>query len=119
MNLTIPGTLPGLNEIVAVSKLHPKAYSREKRHYTDMIATLAHGMERTWQRVSVQCHWYSQDKRRDPDNIAAGVKYILDGLVTAGVLQGDGWRYVASVSHQFDVDKKRPRVEVQLEEVED
>jgi len=55
-------------------------------------------------RVVIEFRWFERDRRRDPDNIAAGRKFILDGLVAAGVLKGDGWRYVQSWTDRFDVE---------------
>ena len=35
MTLTIPGRLPGLNEIIAAAKSHYAKYSNEKKAYTE------------------------------------------------------------------------------------
>ena len=58
--------------------------------------------------------WFEKDKRRDPDNISAGQKYIFDGLVNAGILANDGWSQVLGIEHGYFVDKKYPRVEVEI-----
>ena len=59
-----------------------------------------------------------QDKRTDPDNIAAGGrKVILDGLVEGGILPDDGWGDVEGFSDTFAVDKENPRVEVEIADV--
>jgi hypothetical protein len=50
----------------------------------------------------------------DPDNIAAGKKFLLDGLQAAGVISGDGWKQIASLEDRFVVDKENPGVEVLL-----
>lgn len=45
--------------------------------------------------------WTEPNRRRDPDNIqATGVKFVLDGLVRAGVLPDDGPRYVGRIIHE-------------------
>jgi hypothetical protein len=41
---------------------------------------------------------------------------LLDGLVNAGVLKGDGWRHIAALTHTWCVAKE-PGVWVTLEEV--
>ena len=46
------------------------------------------------------------DQRRDPDNIAAVKKLILDCLVDIGSIQRDGWKQIAGWSDRFQVDKK-------------
>ena len=43
---------------------------------------------------------------------------ILDALQEIGVLQGDGRKYIAQVIYSaVEVDKKNPRVEVEIREV--
>ena len=52
-------------------------------------------------------HWYCQDFRRDPDNIEHGQKYILDGLVRAGILPNDGMKNLGGGKvHCFFRDKR-------------
>jgi len=50
--------------------------------------------------------WFVKNKKEDPDNISFAQKFIFDGLVKAGVLANDGHKNVASISHQFIIDKK-------------
>jgi len=116
--LIIQGSLPTMNEIIAASKRHHMQYSNMKGIYTDLVA-----MEATRQklpvfdRVAVKITWYCKDRRQDPDNIASGEKFLLDGLVKAGKLENDGWKQINSLSHFFEVDKDNPRIEVELERV--
>ena len=114
--LIIPGTFPDLNEIIAAAKSHFGNYSSMKSDNTETVAWLAKGLPKV-KRAVIVCHWYCRDRRKDPDNISAGCKFILDGLVKAGVLANDGWRQVAGIEHWFEVDKKNPRVEIELKPV--
>ena len=112
--LTIPGELPDLNEIIAASKSHYGAYAKLKADHTNTIMLLTQRTKPVG-RVFITCHWHCPNRRSDPDNVAAGgLKMILDGLVKAGVLQGDGWRHIAGFEHLFFVDKHNPRVEIFL-----
>lgn len=62
--------------------------------------------------------WYVPNLKKDPDNIAAtGRKFILDGLVKAGVLKGDGMKYIKGFSDRFEVDRENIRVEVIISEI--
>ena len=115
--ITVLAELPGLNEIIALSKDHFGAYSKAKREYTRLVAWHSHAATRFEGRVKISCIWYCKDKRKDPDNIAAGLKFILDGLVLSGVIKNDGWKQVGGISHSFDIDKRNPRVEVVIEEM--
>lgn len=46
-------------------------------------------------------------KKRDPSNIcAAGIKFIEDGLVKAGVIPNDGWENVLGIRIHWHKDKK-------------
>ena len=56
--------------------------------------------------------------RRDVDNIAFAHKFILDGLVSAGVLEGDSRKYVIGLQDEFpEPDPDNPRVEITITEV--
>lgn len=63
-------------------------------------------------RVRIEFTWYEPNKRRDPDNVVFAKKFILDGLVRAGILENDGWRIVTEFSDKWIVSKSRPRVEL-------
>ena len=63
-------------------------------------------------RVHLSFVWFCRNRRKDPDNISsAGRKIILDGLVSAGILQNDGWKF----SDSFEVGRDQPREVVMME----
>ena len=67
--------------------------------------------------VSMHYRWVEKDRRRDKDNISSfGRKVIQDALVEMGALQNDGWNNIHSFSDEFTVDKKYPRIEIEIEE---
>lgn len=53
--------------------------------------------------VILQFFWYRDDKRTDPDNIEFSKKFILDGLVKAGVLRDDGWDEIKRTCNDFGI----------------
>ncbi|MCF6461473.1 RusA family crossover junction endodeoxyribonuclease [Clostridium sp. Cult3] len=114
--IVIPGELPTLNEIIDSSKLHYMNYRDMKKEYTEMVAWLAKG-KGPFEKIDLDITWICKDKRKDKDNIATGIKFILDGLVMAGTIENDGWKQVNSFRHNFKVDKHNPRVEVKIREV--
>lgn len=116
MNFEIDGTLPNLNEIIDASKSHWSIYSRMKSHYTNLTAYSIKD-KRPLKCVNILITWYMPNKRQDKDNITAGQKFIIDGIVLAGVLKNDGWNEINDIYHSFKVCKKRPRVHVSLIEV--
>lgn len=58
--------------------------------------------------------WYVPYKKKDPDNIAAAKKFILDGMQKARVIKNDGWNQIDAFSDSFHIDKEMPRVEVSI-----
>lgn len=106
--LWVPGPLPGMNEMVASAKGGGgtgRGYSALKRRWTDSVMLLAKRLPH-FPRASLTFTWYERERRRDPDNIAAAKKLILDGLVAAKVLPGDGWNYVAGFRDEWLLAKK-------------
>ena len=117
MKFEIPGRLPGFNEIIEAAKRNPHEYARMKETYTAMVAWLAKKLPR-FEKVALVITWYEPDQRRDLDNIMAGQKFIMDGLVQAGVIPDDSQKYILGIYHGFKVDRKNPRVEVEIVDVE-
>ena len=120
-----PRPHPGTNELVNTAMRNRFAYASLKREYTEhaMGYALEAASRQGWRapsgRVAVSCTWVERDRRRDPDNVEGGVKWLLDGIVRAGALKDDSQRYVASVSHSYTVGKHSPGVYVTLEAVDE
>ena len=112
------GTLPGLNDYTSACRTN--AYlgaSLKKKTEKRIVAQIAEqevpsidGLPR------VRFEWREKSRRRDYDNIAFGKKFVLDALVTARVLTGDGWSHLApGFRDDFAVDRDNPGVTVILE----
>jgi len=111
----VPGPLPGMNEIIAAAKSgrgKGNAYSRMKKQWGETVWALAKSarLPKCEGPVSVLFCWREKDRRRDIDNVAAAAKFILDGLVKAGVIANDNQQTVFSIEHRFTVDKRKPGV---------
>ncbi len=65
--------------------------------------------------VQVSISWHVPTKRKDPDNTSFAIKFVLDGMVKAGVLENDGFKNITSISHAFLLSDT-PRVEIVLDE---
>lgn len=116
--IIIPGELPDLNTIIAETKGHWGNYSSLKKTNTQLVAFCTkRDIKRRYNKIDLDITWHCKNKRKDKDNIMAGTKFILDGLVMAGIIQNDGWAHVGQIKHTFDVDKQDPRVEVKITEV--
>lgn len=117
---TIPQTnFPGLNEIIKVAKAHPMAYCSMKQRWGELVCLYIKQAKLKPMKGPVQIHlaWVEKTRRRDPDNVRAGSKFILDALVKAGILAGDSQRIIWQISDSFSVDKHRWRVEVTVTQV--
>ena len=108
--------MPGLNKMNKAAKSHYHAYNNMKREYTELVMLVANKLPKM-KRVKLNITWYCKNRRRDPDNIAAAVKMVWDGIVEAGVIPNDGWKENAGWSNEFRVDKNNPRVEIEILEV--
>lgn len=114
-------TLPGLNEYLGECNRNRLAGGHMKKKYQAIITQF---IRRDLKRlkinkpVSIHYHFYEVDRRRDKSNIASlAMKFIEDALQQCGVLQNDNWDCVAGFDYEFFIDKKEPRIVVELEEV--
>lgn len=67
--------------------------------------------------VDVELYWITPDNRQDPDNVFFATKYILDGIVKAGVLKGDGRKNIRHISHRIRTIKEYRFVIVKLKSI--
>lgn len=119
MNLTIEGELTDLNTYVRAERTNRFISAKIKRQETERVAREAQAAKLppvSRYPVRIAFRWYSKDSRKDIDNVAFAKKFVLDGLVLAGVLEGDGRRHVAGFAgEEFLVDRERPRVEITVD----
>lgn len=115
----IPGLLPGLNEYIDAERNNKHKAANLKRETEKFIILLIKSKLRGVSikpPVMIHYTWVERNKRRDKDNIAFAKKFIQDSLVKAKILPNDGWEYIEGFTDTFDVDKKNPRVEVEIRE---
>lgn len=124
----VPGPLPGLNDLVAWAKRPGgkvgrsgrqwSAYAEQKRDWEEgiVVAILNAKIIPSPGLVFIRYVWFEPNRRRDPSNIAAGGrKLIEDALVRIGILRNDGWRSITGFSDHFATTCKLPGVRVSLE----
>lgn len=101
------GELPSMNEIIAQSKKHWSKYSKVKKVWTGEVEfqTKLQRKPLIDEQVYVRFIWYTKDERKDPDNVRAGSKYLLDGIVRGGILEDDGRKQIAGFIDQYVTDK--------------
>ena len=98
----IKGRFPGLNEMTFTARGNKFAAAKEKKEHTARVAWSCAHLSAV-KKADFVFTWYEKDKRRNPDNIAAGKKYIFDGLQQVKVIKNDGWKEVLSFKDQFVV----------------
>ena len=112
--IIIPGELPDFNFIIAETKKGNRKYqpyNKIKQEHTERVAwIIKRKIKKPLPKVDIEIEWVCKDKRKDKDNISAGIKFILDGMVQAGVIKNDGWSEIGNISHTFSVDKDNPRI---------
>lgn len=111
--IVVFGEFPGLNKIINASKAHYQAYRKLKEDNTNAVTWLAKKLPK-YKWVKLNITWYCKNRRKDPDNIAAAVKFIFDGFVEAGVIENDGWKQNKGWTNTFEVDKENPRVVIEV-----
>lgn len=114
--LIITGPMTTLNEYIDAERGNKFAAAKIKKSETERVAWEAKKQKIAKvedKRVHIYFRWFCENRKSDPDNISFAKKFILDGLVTANVLQGDGQKHIAGFIDKFYVDDK-PRVEVEI-----
>jgi hypothetical protein len=113
--------LPGMNEIVAWSKVRRGNWSKYAENKLAYEAIIKADIRTAKLRpvkglVILAFHWVESDAKRDYGNIRVGEKFISDALVSAKILRTDAQAQVIGFRDTFDVDKSNPGVWVMIEE---
>lgn len=119
--LTIPFTLPNLNDYISAERTNRFKAAKMKHDAEEGVGWFirSQSLPRFDKPCFIEYRWFEKNKRRDLDNISSfGRKVIQDALVRNGVLANDGWANIVGFSDSFAVDKERPRIEVTIMEVE-
>lgn len=107
MTLKYENTIPTLNEYINEERGSKYKASAIKRDVTKAIKliTISQTRVKLTGCYDLECHWYRQDKNHDADNVYFGIKFLLDGIVSAGILPGDSRRYVRHIHHYIHSGK--------------
>lgn len=101
-----------LNEYINAERMNRYKAASIKKEQTNKVHFLA--IEQKFKlepgSYDVRFLWHKPNNRKDHDNISFSKKFILDGLVSAGVLPGDSPRYIRNFKDEFFIDKTRDYV---------
>lgn len=120
VSFTIDVRLPGMNDIIGLARYNRFADAHHKKKWTKLCAqyALTARVPALNQPVNVTVDWIENDYRRDRDNIMGGLKFILDGIVQAGVLPNDTAKWVREITCRFPPPEKgKARVVVILDTI--
>ncbi|MDE5582449.1 MAG: RusA family crossover junction endodeoxyribonuclease [Ruminococcus sp.] len=120
---TIHAKLPSLNEVINKDRSNRFAGAVYKKDTEKLISryiakALTTGeLKPVSEAVTIRIDWYEKTRRRDVDNIQSSQKFILDALVSNGVLPDDNRRYVKQIYHTIH-DSTENKVSVSIERSE-
>jgi len=118
-NFTIYEVLPGLNDYTKANRTNYHVGASMKKNTGNLVAqSISRDLPnvKIKRPVIVRFHWVEPNKRRDLDNISFAKKFILDGMVQAGLIPDDNQKYVKGFEDAFSIDPKYARVEVEVQE---
>lgn len=115
----IPGRLPSLNDYINACRTNPHAGAKLKRDSQECVinAIREWGIQPMETPVKLSITWVEPNMKRDKDNVRSGVKYILDGLVEAGIIKNDSWKHIDNIYDEYSVNKAKPHIEVLISRV--
>lgn len=111
--------LTSMNKVIQANRSSKYVGAKMKKDNTKLVAwnCKAQEIKPFGKKIDLDITFHCKDKRTDKDNIISTTKFILDGLVEAGVIPNDGWSEIGNLNYNFKIDKKRPRTIVEMEEV--
>jgi hypothetical protein len=124
-----PAPLDGLNELVSAER-GGWGNALKKRNGKNAEASCVYEMRaKGWKCPDVRCKvtltFVETSKKRDPDNIYGGSKFILDGIIKpkgrklfgAGAIADDSQKWIDLEFGPILVDKARPGCKVRIETI--
>lgn len=118
MKFTIQGELTDLNAYIKALNSHYIVGNKIKQKETDRVAwevVKSNLVQVKKYPIVLKYMWFCKDNKKDVDNVAFAKKFINDGLVLSGILENDTRKHVCGFIDEFYIDKKNPRVEVEIQ----
>lgn len=87
------------NSYIDAERANRYKAAKIKKTQTAMYARAFNGCSKITDKIDITFVWYLKNRRRDIDNIAFNQKFILDGMVCAGIIPDDNLHYVQKLTH--------------------
>ena len=106
--LRIETKLPSLNEYIDECRKHWSRGARFKKGTEEAVCWYIRKAKRDGtlsqitRTVNLMIVWHERTRKRDTDNIQSGTKYILDALLTMGIITNDSPKYVDQINHRIE-----------------
>ena len=114
IEIVVYDTPPSNNEFMGNSRNFNEYRRKKEEWHWLMKAAIKKKPKVPIKRAVVEIKYYFKiRRRRDPDNYSG--KFILDGLVSAGIIQDDSFRCI-DLRLKADYDKRNLRTEVEVTE---
>jgi len=109
MKIILVGELPNLNSYINAERRNRFMGAKLKKDATELVRlqSLRYAGKLTEFPVDINFEWHSKPNRGkhlDHDNRSFAKKFVLDGLVEAGVLPDDNYKHVGDFNDVFIVD---------------
>jgi len=115
----LPIEYPSLNQYIQIERGNKYQSAKVKKEYTNQTMYMCMGKKQIKTPCRLKFTFYMKNKRKDPDGIAFSKKFILDGLVKAGIIPDDTFRHIKGFTDDFIViDNVHREVGVLIERME-
>lgn len=115
LTIKLKGEFTDLNTYIQAERGNRFVAAKIKQQETDRVIYETKKYRKIIQGpVHIRFDWYVKNKKKDADNISFSKKFILDGMVKAGVLQNDTQKFVTSFEDYVHATSEPTRVEVRF-----
>ena len=97
----ISGKLPSINEYIDACRRNRYQAAKMKRDAEALVGYQAARLSKINSLVTIRFTWYESSRKRDPDNVCAAKKFVLDALQKCGKLPNDNSHYIRGFEDAF------------------
>lgn len=103
--LVIQSMLAGLNEMIGKARTHWSQGAKQKKDQEYLICQeiMVARLKPIRGTFTLDILWVERDEKRDPDNIIAAKKFILDALQKMGIIVNDNMKYFKGLKESWQV----------------